>query len=293
MKKIKVTDNQYKELLGGLNNSTVNSGKKVVTEFTDAILSTIKDFNEERRLNRFTNFEKQIFFYQKGFNSFDVRFLKYVNDFRKYYFKTNEQTTRNLSNKEIATFLTKHYYSDIKPNIDNEDIIFKDGENTKSLFPKFELIWMSNLRDINRDFNNPDIHSESIESKEKILYSAVVLDEDSRDKLLTLVRSYVEVPENWAKLAHHMTIIFKEGLPPELKNDLNKNVTLTVKTIGISDDAIAVGVEGYPTTKDTPHITLAIPPNGKPGDSNNIEDWKDIKDTILLQGKVSEIITNL
>jgi len=37
VKKIKVTDNQYKELLGGLNNSTINSGKKVVTEFTDAI----------------------------------------------------------------------------------------------------------------------------------------------------------------------------------------------------------------------------------------------------------------
>ena len=57
------------------NDVTINSGKKVVTEFTDAILSTIRDFNEERRLNRFTNFEMLIFFYQKGVNSFDTRLL--------------------------------------------------------------------------------------------------------------------------------------------------------------------------------------------------------------------------
>ena len=102
------------------------------------------------------------------------------------------------------------------------------------------------------------------ESKDKILYSAVVLEEDSRDKVLALMRLCVDVPEDWERLADHMTIVFKEGLPEELKKDLGKDVTLTIKTIGISDDAIAVGVEGYPSTKDNPHITLAIPPDGKP-----------------------------
>jgi len=149
---------------------------------------------------------------------------------------------------------------------------------------------MSHLESIDRDFNDPDVHSESIDNKEKILYSAVVLDEDSRDKVLALMRLCVDVPEDWKLLAHHMTIVFKERLPEELKDDLNKDVTLTVKSIGISNDAIAVGVEGYPSTKDTPHITLAIPLAGKPVNSNNIEDWRDVEDEILLNGKVSEII---
>ena len=107
------------------------------------------------------------------------------------------------------------------------------------------------------------------------------------------MRSCVDIPEDWKRLAHHMTIVFKEGLPEELKDDLNKEVTLTVKTIGISDDAIAVGVEGYPSTKEISHITLAIPPDGKPVNSNYIEDWRKIEDEILLGGKVLEIQTHL
>ena len=103
------------------------------------------------------------------------------------------------------------------------------------------------------------------------------------------MRLCVDVPEDWKRLAHHMTIVFKEGLPEELRDDLNEDVTLTVTSIGVSDDAIAVGVEGYPSTKDNPHITLAIPPNGKPVNSNDIEDWRDVEDEILLRGKVSEI----
>ena len=127
------------------------------------------------------------------------------------------------------------------------------------------------------------------ESKDKVLYSAVVLDEESKNKLFALMRLCVDVPGEWKRLAHHMTIVFKEGLPEELKDDLNKDVTLTVKSIGVSDDAIAVGVEGYPSTKDNPHITLAIPPDGKPVNSNDIEDWRDVENEILLNGKVSEI----
>ena len=127
------------------------------------------------------------------------------------------------------------------------------------------------------------------ESKDRVLYSGIILDEDSRDKVLALMRLCVEVPEDWKRLAHHMTIVFKEGLPKELKDDLNKDVTLTVKSIGVSDDAIAVGVEGYPSNNPIPHITLAIPPDGKPVNSNEIEDWRDVENEILLNGKVSEI----
>ena len=67
------------------------------------------------------------------------------------------------------------------------------------------------------------------EDKEKVLYSAVVLDEDARSHLFNIVKKYVEIPFNWKKIGHHMTIVFKEGLPPSLKDDLNKRVPLTLK----------------------------------------------------------------
>ena len=128
-----------------------------------------------------------------------------------------------------------------------------------------------------------------IETEGKILYSAVVLDEESRNKLLGLMKFWVDVPNEWRRLAHHMTISFKEELPNQLKKDLGEDITLKINSIGISDDAIAVGVDGYPSKNNTPHITVAIPPDGKPANSNFIEDWIDVDEEILLRGKVSEV----
>ena len=268
--------------------------KKMIKEgVLDYLKTTVKDMREENRLKNFSSFEKQIYFYQKGYDKTDKRLQQYINDFRYYYKAVYDQSVKNLKNKEILNFLTKHYYEDIKPNIDNPDMIFKAGGDPKLLFPNYNLITMSDLSSINRDLANPAIHNESAEKKEKILYSAVVLDEYSRDKVLALMRLCVDVPDDWKRLANHMTIVFKEGLPQELKDDLNKDVTLTVKSIGVSDDAIAVGVEGYPSNNPIPHITLAIPPDGKPANSNYIEDWRDVESGILLRGKVSEIRTHL
>ena len=131
------------------------------------------------------------------------------------------------------------------------------------------------------------------EGNDKVLYSAVVLDSDARSHLLNIVKNYVEIPFNWKKIAHHMTIVFKEGLPESLKDDLDKRVPLTLKNIGISDDAIAVEVSGYPSKNKIPHVTIAIPQDGKPFNSNLITDWKPIEEDIVIYGKVSEIKPNM
>ena len=131
------------------------------------------------------------------------------------------------------------------------------------------------------------------EGEEKVLYSAVVLDDDARSHLINIVKNYVEIPFNWKKIAHHMTIVFKEGLPPNLKDDIGNRVPLTLKKIGISEDAIAVEVDGYPSKNKIPHITIAIPQDGKPFNSNLITDWKPIEEDVLIYGKVSEIKPNM
>lgn len=118
-----------------------------------------------------------------------------------------------------------------------------------------------------------------------ILYSAVVLDEKSKGLLLsTFVAS---IPEGWKTFAHHMTIVFGKSAPN--KDDLGKTVELTVTKLGVSDMAVAVGVVGYPSKNEIPHITLAINPNGgKPVMSNQITDWKEVDEF-----KISGVVTNI
>lgn len=131
----------------------------------------------------------------------------------------------------------------------------------------------------------------------KILYSAVVLDKQSHDKL---VREFSEIiPDDWKIFAHHLTIIFGQGLPKDLERYLGMNVTLTATEFGASDMAMAVKVEGFYSKNEIPHITIAVNVNegGKPFMSNQIKDWKPLNQIvgvseIVLTGKVEEIKAN-
>jgi hypothetical protein len=125
-------------------------------------------------------------------------------------------------------------------------------------------------------------------TQRKISYSAVVLDEADQQKLLETFKDNIHT--DWKKYAHHMTIKMGE-LPPEKRQDIGKKVVLTIKSLGQSDKAVAVQVEGYWTTNDTPHITLAVNVNegGKPVDSNKIEQWLPISQQIKVRGTVTEI----
>lgn len=128
-------------------------------------------------------------------------------------------------------------------------------------------------------------------NKPKVLYAAVVLDEASRIKLVTALGH--KVPNDWSVIAHHMTIVFGKGLPKELVDDKGKTVNIMATEIGISDMAIAVKVQGYKTTNDIPHITVAVntPAGGKPFMSNKITNWEKMNSHINLSGVVTEIMS--
>jgi len=116
-------------------------------------------------------------------------------------------------------------------------------------------------------------------------YSAVLLDQQSHDKLLNTIGD--KIPTGWKTYAHHMTI--NMGSLKD-QNELGKNVELTASEIGISDMAIAVKVDGYHSKNIIPHITVAVNVigGGKPVMSNNITDWHPIP-PIKLSGTVSEV----
>lgn len=128
------------------------------------------------------------------------------------------------------------------------------------------------------------IKSEDIGKKDKVLYSAVVLDEKSHAELINRFSDII--PNDWKTYAHHMTIEFGKGV--ENESDLNKKVELSGIELGVSDNAIAIKVIGYPSKNKIQHITIAVAPNATPKMSNEITDWKKISDI-----KLTGVITNI
>ena len=127
------------------------------------------------------------------------------------------------------------------------------------------------------------------DNKNKVLYSAVVLDSESKERLINTLSS--KIPEGWVIYAHHMTIAFGKGLDD--KSQIGKSVSLLVTDLGLSDLALAVKAEGYPTNNKIPHITIAVnkAEGGKPFNSNQIKNWSSLGlgDTLVLNGVVTEV----
>lgn len=123
---------------------------------------------------------------------------------------------------------------------------------------------------------------------QKVLYSAIVLDDKSRSKLLVALGHHI--PEGWKVIVHHMTVAFAKPFPEQWNNFLNANCELKAVAIGKSDMVIAVKVEG-PSENKIPHITLAVneAAGGKPVMSNAITDWVDLDSYINLSGIGREI----
>jgi predicted kinase len=127
--------------------------------------------------------------------------------------------------------------------------------------------------------------------KSDISYSCVLFENHVSNILLE--NDYpIEIPNNWTKYAHHMTINLGEL---KYKSDLNRHVGLEVFAVGISDKAMAVKVRAQEWDKQDisknaiPHITLAINPDGgKPKCSNLITKWQNIK-PFIVSGVVTEI----
>jgi hypothetical protein len=125
----------------------------------------------------------------------------------------------------------------------------------------------------------------------KFLYSAVVLDANSR---LLLLREFGNlIPNDWEAICHHMTIGLKP-LSQTLQADLGELKDLKVTHIGKSDMALAVKVEGYFSYNNIPHITLAInkKEGAKPMISNAITDWLPVE-PIVVSGTVSEVYAKI
>lgn len=87
-------------------------------------------------------------------------------------------------------------------------------------------------------------------------------------------------------LDYHMTIKLGE-LPIGLKTDLNKEVELNIETIGVSNNAAALGVSGdYFSSNKNQHITLGF--KGYPEFSKDITTWIPLENPFKVKGIIRE-----
>ena len=133
-------------------------------------------------------------------------------------------------------------------------------------------------------------------TEQKISYSGVVLDEESKQKLLEL-----PIPEGWEPVAHHMTITMGPLQHPKGKHDFSElypvgtEVSLPVVAVGQDERVMAVKVKPPAEINKKisfPHVSVAVnrDAGGKPFHSNKIpeENFKPLSG-IILNGVVEEV----
>ena len=147
-----------------------------------------------------------------------------------------------------------------------------------------------------KSINN--IIKETINTLLHWIYFGIFIDEKSKQDILNLLKeNNIVIPNDWKIVNHHMTIAFNNKSDEAIQlynlytDKFNSTKSLTIDAIGISDDAIAVRVQyDEPIANKIPHITVAIPQNGKPVNSNYIQNWFPIKKNITINGIVKPFV---
>ncbi len=210
--------------------------------------------------------------------SFLIKFLQYGTDVYKLrerfeVIKVSEETLRTFSNlmkipnKIVDTFLK------YKITTSGDDLI-KKGFKGREIGQEKERIEKEKFLKLMN------------ESKKKVSYSGVILNEESRK----LLKKYIPYPKDWEFIGHHMTINMGP-LKEESKPLLDQSFDLLVTHIGQTDKVVAVKVESEIKTQNKiPHITIAVNrmEGGKPVMSNDITEWSPIY-PFEVEGKVEEI----
>jgi len=95
-----------------------------------------------------------------------------------------------------------------------------------------------------------------------------------------------DIPEGWTPHANHMTINLGQAKDPSI---VGQTLSASISAIGKNDMVIAVKVDAGINTSNTPHITLAVnPQGGKPSMSNEITEWTPIS-PVNISGVIQQV----
>ena len=121
-----------------------------------------------------------------------------------------------------------------------------------------------------------------------ISYTGIVLNERSKAKIIEAFKD--KIPKGYRIVADHMTICL--GKLPENEREEHLGITkqLTVVSFAMNDKVAAVGVTGFPSNNEYPHVTLAVNDEngGKAMMSNYLTNWEKAL-RITISGVVTEV----
>ena len=120
-------------------------------------------------------------------------------------------------------------------------------------------------------------------------YFGLFLDTDTKNRLMDILTDNIDynIALNVADkiFIDHCTLLHVSQLHGNseiynyLKGYVGEKFQIVINGVGISDKAMAFRVDGKSVVcvNDIPHITIATFRGGKPVDSNEITNWKDIE----------------
>lgn len=130
--------------------------------------------------------------------------------------------------------------------------------------------------------------------KKDFQYFGLFIDEETKKGLLDVFLTYLEEGNSIGYLLDkiyidHCTLLHVSQLHDNqvfydyLNSRVGEKFSIVITGIGISDKAAAFKVVDYSVVcaNKIPHITIATFNGGKPVDSNNITEWKDIEPIII------------
>lgn len=121
-------------------------------------------------------------------------------------------------------------------------------------------------------------------------YYALAIDAQTAERTLAVAKPHI--PADWKIINHHMTIMHRSRKNNDLlmwiEDNYGKRFEVKVVALGVSNDAIALGIEApnVPSGNAIKHITIAIPPNGKAVNSNYITNWTPLAEPFSINGTV-------
>lgn len=140
--------------------------------------------------------------------------------------------------------------------------------------------------------------------KKTWIYYGIFFSDKTKCAILDYAKNWIykkfnnDIPENWKIYCDHMTLVFNNGTS-EAQEDadfyenwcLGQKESLMITDIGISNKAIAFKVKysGRIANK-IPHITIAVAPDAKPVDSNDIENWYNLDEYFYVSGKINKVV---
>lgn len=127
------------------------------------------------------------------------------------------------------------------------------------------------------------------------MYTAIVLDQESRTRLIQAAQEQGYLQADWELVCHHITL--RLGRLPELARAALVGTSVfnvPVTKLGMSELAVAAAVDlsdtGLESKNAVPHVTISVNRvgGGKPKDSNSIKSWVEVQDGLTISGTVEE-----